>query len=54
MLGLVFIASIAVFVHCMFDSNISWVTAVNVSIMTFVYGFPYMLSVPSIWDIALV
>ncbi len=54
MLGLVVMASIAALVHCMFDSKISWITAVNVTIMTFVYGFPYMLSVPSIWDIALV
>ena len=40
-------------VQCGMSKNIDWVTAANIAIMMFVYGFPYILSIPSIWDRAL-
>ena len=47
------LASGLLVVHCGLSEKIDWVTAGNIAIMMFVYGFPYILSIPSIWDMAL-
>ena len=41
------------FVQCSISIDIDWITSGNIAIMLFVYGFPYILAIPSIWDIAL-
>ena len=33
--------------------NIDWITSGNIALMMFGYGFPYILSIPAIWDKAL-
>ncbi len=48
------IASTLLLIHCSIDGNISWATSANIAAMCFVYGFPYILAIPSIWDVALV
>ena len=40
-------------VHCGLSEKIDWMTAGNIAVMMFVYGFPCILSIPSIWDMAL-
>lgn len=40
-------------VQCGISKEIDWQTAGNIACMMFVYGFPYILAIPSIWDIAI-
>lgn len=40
-------------IQCGISETIDWITAANIAIMMFVYGYPYILSIPSIWDRAL-
>jgi len=40
-------------VQCSISVEISWFTSANIAAMMFVYGFPYILAIPSIWDVAL-
>lgn len=47
------IASILVFLQCGLNVDVPWVDSGNIALMMFVYGFPYILAIPSIWDIAL-
>ena len=47
------IASGLLFVQSGLNSEIGWYTALNVAVMMFVYGFPYILAIPAIWDVAL-
>ena len=42
-----------VLVHCSLSIDISWEDSANISITMLVYGFPYLLAIPAIWDIAL-
>lgn len=42
-----------VLVQCAISVDISWETSTNIAAMVFVYGFPYILAIPAIWDIAL-
>ena len=46
-------ASAFLLVQCGLSKKIEWRDAANISIMMFVYGFPYILAIPSVWDIAL-
>jgi magnesium-transporting ATPase (P-type) len=41
-------------VQCSISAEISWYTSANIAAMVFIYGFPYILAIPSIWDLALV
>lgn len=47
------LASVFLFVQCGLNSDISWLTSLNIAVMMFVYGFPYILAIPAIWDVAL-
>jgi len=40
-------------VHCSMSYNIYWEQSISIAIIMFVYGFPYVLSIPAIWEIAL-
>jgi len=42
-----------VLIHCAISVDISWESSANIAAMMFVYGFPYTLAVPAIWDMAL-
>ena len=44
---------VLVLLHCTVSIDISWADSANISAMVFVYGFPYILTVPAIWDMAL-
>jgi len=33
--------------------DITWEHSANIAVLMFVYGFPYILAIPAIWDIAL-
>lgn len=46
-------ASTLLLIHCAISIDISWEKAGNIAALMFVYGFPYMLAIPAIWDIAL-
>ena len=46
-------ASAFLLVQCGLSERIEWSTSATISIMMFVYGFPYILAIPSVWDIAL-
>lgn len=46
-------ASSLLVVHCGLSEKIEWLTAILVGSMMLVYGFPYILSVPVIWDMSL-
>ena len=50
---ILFFGSVLFFVQCGLNSDIEWSTAGTIAIMMFVYGFPYILAIPSVWDIAL-
>lgn len=39
--------------QCGISESIDWQTAGNIACMMFVYGFPYILAIPSVWDIAI-
>ena len=39
-------------VQCAISIDIEWSTAINIAAMLFVYGFPYLLAIPAIWDVA--
>ena len=47
------LASILIFVQCGLNIDVPWVDSGNIALMMFVYGFPYILAIPAIWDIAL-
>ena len=46
-------ASAFLFVQCGLNEVIDWKTSANIAVMMFVYGFPYILVIPAIWDLAL-
>lgn len=46
-------ASALALIQCKITANIEWSTSINIAVMITVYGFPYILAIPAIWDIAL-
>lgn len=41
-----------VLVQCAISIDISWEESAQIATMMFVYGFPYLLAIPAIWDVA--
>lgn len=44
------VASIILFLQCGIKKTVTWTDSANIALMMFVYGFPYILAIPSIWD----
>ena len=53
MIVVLILASLLVFIQCGLNVDVPWVDSSNIALMMFVYGFPYILAIPAIWDIAL-
>mmetsp|Transcript_18034 Transcript_18034/g.22579 ORF Transcript_18034/g.22579 Transcript_18034/m.22579 type:complete len:136 (+) Transcript_18034:899-1306(+) len=41
-----------VLIQCAISIDVSWQQSANIALMMFVYGFPYILAIPAIWDLA--
>lgn len=52
-LAILILGSAFVFVQSGLNLSIGWGTAASVGLMVLIYGFPYMLAIPSVWDIAI-
>ena len=44
------VASVILFLQCGIKKTVTWTDSANIALMMFVYGFPYILAIPSIWD----
>lgn len=42
-----------ILVHFTFTLENSWTKSISITALVLVYGFPYILAIPAIWDIAL-
>ena len=51
-LSVVFLSAVLL-MQCIFTDKIDWNRSGLVAGLLLVYGFPYMLAIPSVWDIAL-
>ena len=44
------VSSAILFLQCGIKKTVTWTDSANIALMMFVYGFPYILAIPSIWD----
>jgi len=42
-----------VLIQCSLSIDISWESSTNIAVIMFVYGFPYILAIPAIWEITI-
>ena len=42
-----------ILIHNSISLDSTWRQSINVAAVVFIYGFPYILAIPAIWDIAL-
>lgn len=53
LLAVLILSAALVFVQCGISADIDWVSSACIAAMMIVNGYPYILSIPAIWDRAL-
>lgn len=53
LIAVLVMVSALLLIHFTITLDSSWKQSVSVATIVFIYGFPYILAIPAIWDIAL-